>query len=52
MNPKMYLPIVCLLFCLIYVLVADAPPLNKTLMLIAAVIFAFLLVMAMRKGKK
>jgi hypothetical protein len=52
MKSKMYLPLVCMLFCMTYVIVASAPPFNKMLMTIAAGVFAMLLVRAFRGGNK
>jgi lipopolysaccharide export LptBFGC system permease protein LptF len=51
MNQKMYLPLACLLFCVAFIVAADAPSINKLLMAGAAGVFAVLLFRAMRRGK-
>ena len=52
MNPKMYMPVACLLFCVVFIVVADVPPVNKMLIAVAAGFFALLLVKAWGQGKK
>jgi len=51
MNRKMYLPLACLLFCITYIVVADAPADNKMLLALAAGVFAIMLVRSLRSGK-
>ena len=52
MNSKMYLPIACLIFCIVYVIVSGAPPLNQALIIMAAVFFALMLFKASGGGGK
>jgi|GEM_PF-5066267 len=51
MNSKLYLPIACLLFCVSYIVVADAPPESKLLITGAAAVFALMMGRALRSGK-
>ncbi|MDR0469954.1 MAG: hypothetical protein LBH09_08280 [Peptococcaceae bacterium] len=52
MNSKSYLPIACILFCMAYILVVDAPVMNKLILTIAALVFVFLLISTWGKGDK
>ena len=51
MNPKMYFPASCLLFCIAYVFVVDTAREVKLFMIFAGFVFALLLLRAKRNGK-